>query len=177
MSIDVFYSRPGHLIRRLQQISVALFLEEIGHLDLTPRQYAVLNMIEELPGSDQANLSNMTAVDKTTLVKIIDRLVDKGWVTRTRSETDRRVNHLHVTDSGRALLRQVIPLLDRSDQRILAPLSRSQQREFMQMLTQLVRVNNIYSRAPMNADAMDDHQAARARAAAPPAKKARKKAP
>lgn len=178
MSIDVFYSRPGHLIRRLQQISVALFLEEIGHLDLTPRQYAVLQMVAEVPGIDQAGLSDKIAVDKTTVVKIIDRLVDKGWVTRSRSETDRRVNHLHVTAAGRAVLKQVLPLLDRSDQRILAPLSRAQQRQFMEMLTQLVQVNNIYSRAPMNVEAMDAKAAnARAPARLPAPRLTRKSAP
>jgi DNA-binding MarR family transcriptional regulator len=155
MSIDVFYSRPGHLIRRLNQISVALFLEEVGPLDLTPRQYAVLHMIEEVPGIDQASLSNMIAVDKTTMVKLVDRLVDKELITRTRSQTDRRANHLHVTDKGRALLAQVVPCLDRSDQRILAPLSPDEQHEFMATLSELVHVNNMYSRAPQNSEVLD----------------------
>ncbi|HSV50472.1 MAG TPA: MarR family transcriptional regulator [Burkholderiaceae bacterium] len=155
MPLDAFLSRPGHLIRRLNQISVALFLEEIGHLDLTPRQYAALNMIEVVPSIDQASLSNLIAMDKTTLVKIIDRLVEKELITRDRSETDRRTNQLNITDAGRALLKQVLPLLERSDQRILAPLSRPDQRRFMEMLTQLVHINNIYSRAPMNSDMVD----------------------
>jgi DNA-binding MarR family transcriptional regulator len=150
MTIDVFYSRPGHLIRRLNQISVALFLEEIGHLDLTPRQYSALNMIEEMPNIDQVRLSEMIAMDKTTTVKVLDLLVEKGLVTRTRSATDRRTNGLNITEAGRALLQQVLPLLDRSDQRILATLAPERRQRFMEMLTRLVQVNNLYSRAPMH---------------------------
>lgn len=166
MTIDVFYSRPGHLIRRLNQISVAMFLEEIGHLDLTPRQYAALNMIKEVPNIDQASLCNMIAMDKTTIVKVIDRLVEKGLITRTRSDTDRRTNWLAITDAGNETIKQVVPLLDRSDQRILAPLSREDRVHFMEMLTQLVHVNNIYSRAPMTTELPED-LASRKRASGP----------
>jgi DNA-binding MarR family transcriptional regulator len=150
MSLEKFYSRPGHLIRRLNQISMALFFEETQPLGLTSVQYAALNMIQEVPGIDQASLSNMIAFDKTTIVKVLDRLVDKGLITRMRSETDRRLNHLNVTPKGTALLKQIHPMLERSDKRILAPLSESDQRKFMEMLSRLVQVNNIYSRAPLD---------------------------
>jgi len=163
MSLEKFYSRPGHLIRRLNQISMALFFEETTPLDLTSVQYAALNMIQEVPGIDQASLSSMIAFDKTTIVKVLDRLVEKGLITRTRSETDRRINHLNVTPKGSALLKEIHPMLDRSDKRILAPLSESDQRKFMEMLSRLVQVNNIYSRAPLDNALRDDLMAARAK--------------
>jgi DNA-binding MarR family transcriptional regulator len=152
VTIHKFYSRPGHLIRRLQQISVALFLEETGSLGLTTVQYAALNMIREVPNIDQVSLSNMIAFDKTTIVKVLDRLVDKGLITRTRSTTDRRTNHLNATPKGLEVLKQIQPMLDRSDARILAPLGKADQRKFMEMITELVHVNNMYSRAPLKGE-------------------------
>jgi DNA-binding MarR family transcriptional regulator len=149
MSVDAFYSRPGHLVRRLNQIAVALFLEEVGDLDLTPRQYATLRMIETTPGIDQATLSNRIAMDKTTIVKIVDRLVEKGWITRERSDVDRRTNRLNLTPTGGAVLQQALPRLERCDTRLLAPLTRADQQRFMEMLNHLVQVNNVHSRAPM----------------------------
>ena len=166
MTIHKFYSRPGHLIRRLQQISVALFLEETGSLGLTTVQYAALNMIREMPDIDQVRLSNMIAMDKTTIVKVIDRLEEKGLITRTRSPTDRRINHLNVTPRGHEVLKQIQPMLDRSDGRILAPLGRADQRKFMEMLTQLVHVNNLYSRAPLKSE-LREGLVARAKAGRP----------
>ena len=41
-------------------------------------------------------------------------------------------------------------MIDRAEQRILAPLSPSDRRKFMEMLTRLVNVNNVYSRAPLD---------------------------
>ena len=149
MSLEKFYSRPGHLVRRLHQISTALFSEETAPQGLTPVQYAALQMVETVPGIDQAALSDMIAFDKTTLVKVLDRLVDKGLLTRTRSGVDRRLNQLHATVRGTQLLRDMHSLVDRSDKRILAPLNAAEQRSFMELLTRLVQVNNIYSRAPL----------------------------
>src|SRR5882724_10320385 len=38
----LIYDQPGHLIRRLQQIAVALFMAETKEFDITPIQYAAL---------------------------------------------------------------------------------------------------------------------------------------
>lgn len=149
MSLEKFYARPGHLIRRLNQIAAALFAQETDGRDLTSVQYAALHMIEQLPGIDQVSLSDMIAFDKTTIVKVLDRLVDKGLVTRTRSATDRRVNHLQATPAGSHLLKDMHPLLDRSDKRILAPLDATEQAVFMALLERLVQANNVHSRAPL----------------------------
>jgi DNA-binding MarR family transcriptional regulator len=152
MSLDLFYSRAGHLIRRMNQISVAIFLEETRALGLTTVQYAALTMIDEVPDIDQARLSSMIAFDTTTLVKVLDRLAEKGLITRTRSHADRRKQLLNATAQGRDLVRKIQPMIDRAEQRILAPLSPSDRRKFMEMLTQLVNVNNVYSRAPLDSE-------------------------
>jgi DNA-binding MarR family transcriptional regulator len=172
MSLETFYSRPGHLIRRLNQISMALFFEETASLGLTSVQYAALNMVQEVPGIDQASLSNMIAFDKTTIVKVLDRLVDKGLITRTRSETDRRINHLRITAEGARLIKEIHPMLDRSDKRILAPLSEADQRRFMELLSRLVQVNNIYSRAPLDTSLAANLLAAQSKGARAVARKA-----
>ena len=41
---------PGHLIRRLQQISFALFLDQAKAFDVTPVQYAALVAIKRSSG-------------------------------------------------------------------------------------------------------------------------------
>jgi DNA-binding MarR family transcriptional regulator len=152
MSLDLFFSRAGHLVRRMNQISVAIFLEETSALGLTTVQYAALNMIDEVPNIDQARLSSMIAFDTTTLVKVLDRLTEKGLITRTRSQTDRRKQLLNATAQGREVVRKIQPMIDRAEQRILAPLSPSDRRKFMELLTQLVNVNNVYSRAPLDSE-------------------------
>jgi len=97
--LETSYARPGHLVRRAYQISQALFLDETTKLGLTSVQYSALNAIAELPGIDQATLSGLIAFDKTTLVKVLDRMVTKELITRVRSAEDRRRQVLTATYS------------------------------------------------------------------------------
>ena len=46
----LIYDKPGHLIRRLQQIAVAIFMDESKAFDITPVQYAALLAIDLHPG-------------------------------------------------------------------------------------------------------------------------------
>jgi MarR family transcriptional regulator, lower aerobic nicotinate degradation pathway regulator len=175
MTLDLFFSRAGHLVRRMNQISVAIFLEETRALGLTTVQYAALHMIDEVPNIDQACLSSMIAFDKTTLVKVLDRLSEKGLITRTRSQSDRRKQLLKATPQGREVVRKIQPMIDRSEQRILAPLGPADRRRFMEMLSQIVRVNNVYSRAPLDSALLHGLTSQRKRAAAGGRRKIEKK--
>src|SRR5262245_22483790 len=68
---------PGHLVRRFQQIAVAVFLSEVegASFDLTPVQYAALAAISTSPGLDQVTLAGVIAYDRTTITGVVDRLV------------------------------------------------------------------------------------------------------
>ena len=52
---------PGHYIRRLQQIAVAVFLHETEAHGVTPVQYAALQTVGNLPGIDQRTLPQRSA--------------------------------------------------------------------------------------------------------------------
>src|SRR5260370_10970671 len=97
MSLSDLHKKPGHLIRRLQQIAVALFVMECEAFDLTPIQYASLTVIREVPDLDATRLSSLVALDRATLAKVIERLAAKGWIVLTTSPLDKRVKLLRVT--------------------------------------------------------------------------------
>jgi MarR family transcriptional regulator, lower aerobic nicotinate degradation pathway regulator len=149
MSLRDIHKQPGHLIRRLQQIAVALFVAECEALDLTPVQYASLTAIRDVAGLDVTRLSSLVALDKATLAKVVERLEAKGWIVRTASGLDKRVKLLSITPKGREALTSAEPCARRCQRRILAPLAQADRRSFMAMLQRLVEANNGYSRAPM----------------------------
>ena len=62
LTMDAVYTKPGYLFRRMQQIAVAIFMEECREFDLTPVQYAALVAIHTHPGIDATRLSAVTAV-------------------------------------------------------------------------------------------------------------------
>jgi DNA-binding MarR family transcriptional regulator len=142
---------PGHHIRRLHQIAVAVFLQEAQASGLTPVQYAALQAVANQPGIDQRTLAGAIGLDTSTVAGVVDRLETRALLQRNASPTDRRVRLLTPTPAGCALLREVLPAMRRAQQRILAPLPEAEQRQFMDMLRTLVTANNELSRAPSDA--------------------------
>src|SRR5258708_38206643 len=96
------YSKPGHLIRRCQQIAVAIFMEDAAEFDLTPVQYAALVAIRNHPRIDVTRLSSVIAFDRSTLGNVVERLEGKGWIARRTGTADRRTKKLVVTPAGEA---------------------------------------------------------------------------
>jgi MarR family transcriptional regulator, lower aerobic nicotinate degradation pathway regulator len=139
---------PGHLIRRLHQISFALFLDQAKAFGITPVQYAALVAIGSHPGIDQTALCNIIAFDRTTIGGVVGRLEKKKLIRRLHGARDRRTKSLSITPAGHRLIRQIEPAVQSTQQLILAPLKRSERNAFMVMLKHLVHLNNEHSRAP-----------------------------
>jgi DNA-binding MarR family transcriptional regulator len=148
MALDLLYTKPGHLIRRMQQIAVAIFMEECADFDLTPVQYAAMVAIREYPGIDATRLSALVAFDRSTLGSVLGRLEAKEFIERRASTADSRVKLLYLTALGKKTLAAAAPAVERAQERMLAPLATADQRRLMQLLTQLVHLNNETSRAP-----------------------------
>ena len=149
--------KPGHLIRRFQQIAVAIFhaqVEEAGH-DLTPVQYAALVAVQSHPGVDQATLAGMIAYDRTTITGVVDRLVQKGLLIRRASGRDRRASELQVTDAGRQTLRGIEPAVEAAQRIMLRGLTAEEARQFMRLLRKAIAAGNELSRAPLRTASTD----------------------
>lgn len=139
---------PGHYIRRLQQIAVAVFLQETEAHGLTPVQFAALHTVGHMPGIDQRTLAGRVGLDTSTVAGVIDRLEARGLIERQASPADRRVRLLALTREGSKALQAVEPDMLKAQERILAPLRKAERAEFMRMLRVLVEANNELSRAP-----------------------------
>jgi MarR family transcriptional regulator, lower aerobic nicotinate degradation pathway regulator len=142
---------PGHRIRRLHQISVGLFLQELGDAGITPVQYAALQTVAHHPGLDQRTLAGSIALDTSTTGGVIDRLEQRGWLERRTAPDDRRVRQLWLTEAGQRALAQATPAVQRAQAQILAPLDAAERETFLRLLHRLVDTNNAHSRAPGDA--------------------------
>ena len=157
VTMDAVYTKPGYLFRRMQQIAVAIFVEECRAYDLTPVQYAALVAIRTHPGIDATRLSAVIAFDRSTLGSVIERLETKQYIERKPAREDKRVKLLHLTKKGAALLRNIVPLVDRAQARMLQPLKQADRKTLLALLTQLVDLNNEASRVPLRAEDALEH--------------------
>ena len=142
---------PGHYIRRLHQIAVAIFLQETEAHGLTPVQFAAMSKVGLTPGVDQRTLAGSIGLDTSTIAGVIDRLEARGLMQRNASPEDRRVRLLKLTAEGRTLLQAIEPDMLKTQQRILMPLPAAEREAFMRSLRKLVNANNELSRAPSEA--------------------------
>src|SRR5215469_7786891 len=157
ITMNAVYTAPGYLFRRMQQIAVAIFMEECRSFDLTPVQYAALIAIHTHPGIDATRLSAVIAFDRSTLGNVIERLEAKKLIERKPSTEDKRVKLLYLTRAGAALLRDITPSVERAQARMLQPLRPADRKALMALLEQLVDLNNEASRVPLRAEDALEH--------------------
>jgi len=157
VTMDSVYTKPGYLFRRMQQIAVAIFIEECSVYGLTPVQFAALVAIHTHPGIDATRLSAVIAFDRSTLGNVIERLEAKAYIERKPSREDKRVKLVYLTGSGAALLGDIMPAVDRAQARMLEPLAPADRQTLMALLTRLVDLNNEASRVPLRAEDALEH--------------------
>ena len=150
------YDAPGHLVRRLHQIAVSIFLEQARGFRVTPVQYSALSAICAFPEIDQRSLARVIAFDRSTIGSVVERLERRGLITRDTDRADRRYKALNVTPRGAQLLRDMEPRAQAVGEKLLAPLSERDRKTFMRVVAKTVDVNNALSRAPLAAHHRDE---------------------
>lgn len=131
------HSMPGHIVRRLQQVAVRLFNEEVG-ADLTPVQFASLCAIADRPNIGQAALASLIGYDRATIGGVIDRLEQKGMLERAPSPDDRRSNVLILTQAGQNAVASNKRKVEAVQRKLLAPLSDTEKRLFEGMCLKIL---------------------------------------
>ncbi|WP_210204440.1 MarR family winged helix-turn-helix transcriptional regulator [Devosia submarina] len=141
---------PGHLARRLHQISTTLFDVEMSRagLILTPVQFAALVALRDRPDVDQATLAATIAYDRTTIGGVIDRLAENGMVERYTDPSDRRCKRLKLTPAGHDALALAEPLASRSQQELVSSLSPAEQEHLVGLMQKVVDALGDKSRTP-----------------------------
>lgn len=127
-----------HLLHRAGQVADELFSAEMGSSDLTPRQFAVLMVLQRLETASQTDIVNETGIDRSTLADIVKRLVARGLIARRRSKSDARAYAVRLTPAGREALKSAEPASERVESRILKSLPQARRDAFVDALSRLV---------------------------------------
>ncbi len=136
--LDQLKSMPGHLIRRLQQHSTAVFSEVMQRYDLTSVQLVALVAIFEAAELDATRLSELIHFDRATIGGVIARLEQKGLIKREVSSVDKRIKILRTTRAGEAMIRLCQEDVERVQGRILSPLSTAEVATFMELTARII---------------------------------------
>jgi DNA-binding MarR family transcriptional regulator len=94
------------------------FKAALAPFDIEPRQFSLLRAVGFSGGQSQKALAARLNVPTSSMVATIDDLERRGLIERRPSAGDRRVNELHLTQKGKDLLQDVLPVAMETESRI-----------------------------------------------------------
>lgn len=77
--------------------------------DLSDTQFGVLETLYHLGALHQNELGDKLLISKSNVVAVIDKLEKQGFVKRQRSTEDRRYIFIHLTDTGKEKIEELLP--------------------------------------------------------------------
>jgi len=137
---DILPTLLGYNIRRAQIVLWRDFARTVAEGEIRPGMFSALALTRANPGIAQVELASELGIDKASMVALMDRLEDAGWILRTRSSEDRRRQSITLTAEGertyKSLKREML-----DHERKFAELFSDRERE--QLVRMLQRFQNV----------------------------------
>ena len=109
---------------------------------ISPEQWSVIFRVVEKNGISQSELADSTYKDQGNLTRMVDKLVEKGYLNRKLDETDRRAVELLSTDKSNALVEDVIPVSNLYNEQLTIDFSENEKLKLRELLNRVY--NNIH---------------------------------
>lgn len=124
----------GYRLRLAQRAVFSDFARSVA--ELSPGRVGILLLLDANPGVTQSRLAAAVALDRSTMVGVIDALEARGLVERRRGE-DRRTKGLWLTRAGRALVAHLKRRISLHEQRVASRLSAAERGQLIGLLEKL----------------------------------------
>ncbi|WP_244934721.1 MarR family winged helix-turn-helix transcriptional regulator [Leptospira jelokensis] len=127
--LGIHFSQTLLLMRRY--LSNQFELENVG---MKFEEWIQLLPLQSKESTNQKQLSEMLAKDKTTVSRLVDGWVKKGWVKRIQMAEDKRVFVLILTTKGKNIWEKGIPVVIAADQVFKQNLNEGMEKELYMTL-------------------------------------------
>jgi DNA-binding MarR family transcriptional regulator len=130
----------GYWLRCLSNFVSRSFAERLAKQDVSVAQWVVLRTLHGNSGVTLNEAAGLVGVDKSSLSRMVERLVQKGLLNRSEGG-DRRSVGLSLTPAGKKLVPQLAKLADENDTAFFHTLAPRQRAEFLATVKQLLTAN------------------------------------
>ena len=130
----------GYWLRCLSNFVSHTFAERLEQEGVSVAQWVVLRTLYDSAGITLNEAAQQVGVDKSTLSRAVEKLVQKGLANRTEGR-DRRSVDLTLTLAGKKLVVQLAKIADENDHAFFHTLSARQREEFLTIIKQLLAAN------------------------------------
>jgi DNA-binding MarR family transcriptional regulator len=102
--------------------------------DLRRVEFTILALVQANPDVTARQLARALAVTPPNIAIWLDRLDQRGWIARTKSEADARVQHIRLTRAGSGLVDQTTQALMEAEAEALASLTAAERAMLVELL-------------------------------------------
>lgn len=128
----------GYCFYKLAMRFRAMVDEEFEPIKIIAPQAGMLTVLAEAGPMTQNEMSHFMAIDKASMVRLVDSLESLGYVVRGSREGDRRAKVLEITKAGEKIRSKVSEARKRAEKRFMSPLSEKERDTFRDILFKLV---------------------------------------
>jgi DNA-binding MarR family transcriptional regulator len=125
----------GFLLHEVARLMRKRFEHRAKDLGLTRSQWQVLAYLSKNEGIHQSGLADMLEVEPITLVRILDKLAERGLIERRQHPKDRRVWMLYMCDAARPMVEAMRGIGDETRAEALEGVSAEQREQLFSILS------------------------------------------
>jgi len=131
----------GFNLRMAQESAFAAFSHLSREIGEKPGRFATLTLIGENPGISQSTLGLANGRDKSSMTPVLEDLVRRGLVQRTRTDEDRRSYKLTLTAAGTKTLARLMACARKHEQNLDRLIGPSARAGFLRTLKRVQRIS------------------------------------
>jgi DNA-binding MarR family transcriptional regulator len=143
---------PGFLLWQTTITWQRLIKKALEPHNISHAQFVIMALLlwlnEHKHETTQVLIATYSKLDKMTVSSSLKKLARDGLVTRIEHNTDTRAKCVSLTDSSKALVCKLIPIVEKIDHNFFQVIPKNEQTTFIQILQ---RINYIKSRNKINA--------------------------
>ena len=115
-----------------------VFMRHMKPLDLKIVDFSILMLVAANPEVNQKRIGQALDISAPNMAVTLDRMVERGWVRRVRSDKDRRAQHIHLTPKGRDLVQRAEKIALTMEDTALRVLSSAERALLIELLLKVV---------------------------------------
>lgn len=124
-------------LRMTTRVTTLYYDKAFQPIELKSTQFALLADIASRESSTIGQLSEILLMDQTTVTRNIEVLRKSGFIEVRPAEDDARKRCIAITESGRAKLREAVPLWQEAQNKIVEAIGEEKYSDFLDTLAQI----------------------------------------
>lgn len=128
----------GYLVKRAQHLMRDRIEHEFASQGISFQQWIVLMHLRDGISTTTGALCQELRHDSGAMTRLIDQLVERGFIERRRKSADRRVVDLALTPAGRKMVNSLVPITVNTLNEALADFTKADLQQFQTLLRRII---------------------------------------